>query len=831
MIERGRRLGRQDLEDLLEGAALLGSGGGGPRWVGVQIIDAIEKAGTWPRLIQPQDLDDDAWAAGTASLALPTAVKSSDPFPWQLSQQAFLALEGACGHHLDAVLPIALGPGNALLPAMVAAALDRPLVDVAAAPRACPFLAGYSYAQLPGPLLAACTMPGQPAQVFDTPGPMALQQILLNQVLGPGSPGVAALALFAMTGETLRGTLPTGPEGPKIGVAYNYGLSRAMALGKAIRAARNDGRDPVDAACRALGGRVLFRAHQASDQPTRSGSSALTFTSLDGRSQLLVYHLAENLMAWREGDLAPVAMGPDIITYLTADGLTFTNDADDLAAVAGKELVVISAPVPGAWRAPPFVFGWGAGIAATTGYAGAFVPVPPRDAAKAKVAPNMRDELVHLLCEASEMEHFICCQYLYAAFSLKQGEAEGLDWREAMHTRDWAQLLFLVARQEMEHLGLASNLLTSIGGAPHFARPNFPQNRRYAELPFELVPFSEAMLQRFICLERPLDAPWHEACGPFREPPRPGDVLPAGPEFASEVKESLAALYDKIRQLILDFPGDDAALFIGPPNAQIDGNLLHVNFPRPGALGGIWDVTLFDINDRTTALRAIDLIVEQGEGGSGTEEYTHYRWYREMLGQLQDARARNPAFEPARALVANPVLVRHADTAKGETLITNPAARDVLDLFNGAYEALLLLMYRLYGHPEMDTNQVTAFAYTMFPMMTQVIRPLAEILTALPAFDTLSPARAGPSFEITGTIALLPHTGAALQVLTEKLSALSTCAIELGQRDDLPNRLTSIGQNLLIMASKFASIAAGTYPPDLLVPGVQHYYTQTGSSN
>ena len=58
-------------------------------------------------------------------------------------------------------------------------------------------------------------------------------------------------------------------------------------------------------------------------------------------------------------------------------------------------------------------------------------------------------------------------------------------------------------------------------------------------------------------------------------------------------------------------------------------------------------------------------------------------------------------------------------------------------------------------------------------------------------------------------------------------------AIDLGTRSDLPARLGTIGQNLLIMANKFGMVAAGTYPPELLVPGVAHYYTNTtpGSSS
>ena len=37
-----------------------------------------------------------------------------------------------------------------------------------------------------------------------------------------------------------------------------------------------------------------------------------------------------------------------------------------------------------------------------------------------------REALIYMLCEAAELEHGIMCQYLYAAFSLKQSAGEGL---------------------------------------------------------------------------------------------------------------------------------------------------------------------------------------------------------------------------------------------------------------------------------------------------------------------------------------------------------------------------------------------------------------------
>src|ERR1700743_1054500 len=46
-----------------------------------------------------------------------------------------------------------------------------------------------------------------------------------------------------------------------------------------------------------------------------------------------------------------------------------------------------------------------------------------------------REALIFMLCEAAELEHGIMCQYLYAAFSLKQNEGEDLTAAELAKTR------------------------------------------------------------------------------------------------------------------------------------------------------------------------------------------------------------------------------------------------------------------------------------------------------------------------------------------------------------------------------------------------------------
>src|SRR5579864_774285 len=85
-----------------------------------------------------------------------------------------------------------------------------------------------------------------------------------------------------------------------------------------------------------------------------------------------------------------------------------------------------------------------------------------------------REALIYMLCEAAELEHGIMCQYLFAAFSLKQREDEGLTTSELAAVNRWRSAISHVATEEMLHLALVHNLLSAVGAAPHFARPNLP---------------------------------------------------------------------------------------------------------------------------------------------------------------------------------------------------------------------------------------------------------------------------------------------------------------------------------------------------------------------
>lgn len=87
-------------------------------------------------------------------------------------------------------------------------------------------------------------------------------------------------------------------------------------------------------------------------------------------------------------------------------------------------------------------------------------------------APS-REQLIHSLYEAAELERNLMCTYLYAAFSLKAA-GEGLSASEAEAVGRWRRVTIDVAIEEMGHLTAVWNITAALGGQPRFGRANFP---------------------------------------------------------------------------------------------------------------------------------------------------------------------------------------------------------------------------------------------------------------------------------------------------------------------------------------------------------------------
>jgi nitrite reductase/ring-hydroxylating ferredoxin subunit len=305
-----------------------------------------------------------------------------------------------------------------------------------------------------------------------------------------------------------------------------------------------------------------------------------------------------------------------------------------------------------------------------------------------------REDVWWLLSEAAQLEHMLMCQYLFAAFSLKQGPEEGLTAEQAQVVARWRQTLRGIAVQEMLHLALVSNLMTAIGAAPTFGRPNFTQSSGYflSPIQLDLLPFGEQALLHFLYLERPegmegQDASSFVPTAPPRDPLEADEMMPRGQEYAT-IGHLYRGIGDGIRALVERL--GEQAVFVGSPRAQATPELFH----WPG---------LIAVTDLNSASAAVELIIEQGEGCTGDWRQAHYGRYLAMWQEYQELRAHDPSFQPSRPVLA--AFSRQPfDIQTPARIITDPRTRQVASLTALAYELVLQTLNRSSHTPTRPSN-------------------------------------------------------------------------------------------------------------------------------
>ena len=376
-----------------------------------------------------------------------------------------------------------------------------------------------------------------------------------------------------------------------------------------------------------------------------------------------------------------------------------------------------------------------------------------------------REELMFLLTEAAQIEHLAICEYLYMAFSMKLEPSDGLTAQQTEAVQRWERVLSGIAAQEMLHLTLVNNLLTAIGGCPYFGRPFFPIMIKYFTPPMamRLIPFGMEALKHTLFFERPegvkvSDVPEDVAFAYGLMPSQydADDIVPAA-VAVSTIEGLYHGVQDGLRMLV-DKCGE-GGVFIGPPRAQATQEYFG------------WK-ELVPVTNLESALAAVEVIVEQGEGGKGVHRAeSHFGRIARITAEFMRFEHADPSFNPARPVA--PALVRPLSAEPGAVLISNPATRAVAELFDASYEVLLQFLTRFFIHSHETDAMLHALADAAVDMMFGAIRPLGRLMTRLPVGDHQPGMTAGPAFEVYPTSYILPHHYAAWYVMQERLDEMA----------------------------------------------------------
>jgi len=360
-----RVLKKENLLDVVVGATLLGAGGGGSPEDGIRLVEKIFNVAQGVKLVSPDEVGDNEYVAMVAGIGAPRAVKEKGfdveaVYAYEALERIYLMT----GIKLSYLMPGEIGGFNMITPMYVSASKDVPMVDCDGNGRAVPELATglYPIYEIPAsPLVLADrdgnVVIGYPHEPMDT---AACEKIARSFAVASGMS--AAFATWVVNGRKIRESLVLGS------------ISKCESIGKAIREAVKEGRDPVKEALKVTGGQELIRG-KISEISTKTvegfdfGKTVVDGTGEYSGKQLVINFKNENMIAWEKGE--PVAMVPDLICLMTIDGKTLTNADTE----KDMEIAVIAIPADEKWKSHPKGFEVWRHILEKIGYTGSYKPI------------------------------------------------------------------------------------------------------------------------------------------------------------------------------------------------------------------------------------------------------------------------------------------------------------------------------------------------------------------------------------------------------------------------------------------------------------------------
>ena len=309
-------------------------------------------------------------------------------------------------------------------------------------------------------------------------------------------------------------------------------------------------------------------------------------------------------------------------------------------------------------------------------------------------------DLHGLLQKAIELEHSTIPPYLTAMFSLKPGK-----------NREIWGIIHSVVLEEMLHMTIASNILIALGGKPDFIHKAFvpdypgplPMNIACEDpnddtcLTVGLSGYSKTQVHNvFMAIERPESPLEYEV----KEVQLDQMILGAEAKVEAPYFATIGAFYEAIKKKLTEMGLDEL------PGAD-----------RPQVIPSKYysEEDIFQIRTLDDAIRAIDIIVEQGEGtDEGTEggspldpdgELAHYYRFSELYYGRRLVKDKEA---PGGYSYSGPVFPFEVDglwnlqpNTKSADLPPNSEQRRQADQFNFAYKKLLFTLHQAFnGEPD-----------------------------------------------------------------------------------------------------------------------------------
>lgn len=306
-------LNRNDLEDIVIGATVLGAGGGGPVYTGRIIGSQAIKDGKI-RLLKLKELKDDANVVVSFGMGSPVVHKERW-LDYDLVR-ALHALEKYLGTSMTAISAFEQGGCNTPLAMYTAANTGLPILDGDGVGRAVPELQMTTFDLNK---ISIC-----PMAVADAKSRAAILEVesareaeALARAIAVEYGGLAGVAAYPMTGRQAKRTIVPNT------------VSLACKIGHALRTAKEKGDDFYSVLSEVTKAKLLFRGSVSSVESRTVKGFDFGTTIILGEDEfedkkLRIDFKNENMIAWM--NRKPIVMVPDLISVVDdVSGEPLTN--------------------------------------------------------------------------------------------------------------------------------------------------------------------------------------------------------------------------------------------------------------------------------------------------------------------------------------------------------------------------------------------------------------------------------------------------------------------------------------------------------------------------
>lgn len=333
-----RRIGVKEIEDMALGATVLGAGGGGDPYVGkLMAIEAVKRYGDI-ELITPDEVPDDALIAPSSMMGAPTIMvekicSGHEPM------STYDALVRELGQDLYAILAIEAGGVNSMVPFILGATRQIPVIDAD--------MMGRAFPEMQMTTFGLGGISGTPMVLADEKG----NTVTIRAIDNMWMERISRNATSVMGGYTILASYScTGAEMKKFCIPNT--VTQCEDIGRVIREARAAHEDPVEAVLAETKGHRLFHGkvvdvERKTDGMFVRGQANIVGLDEDKGSELIIKFQNENIIALRDGE--PVCTAPDLICSLDVEtGYPVTTEGMKY----GARVIVVGLPCAPQWRTP-----------------------------------------------------------------------------------------------------------------------------------------------------------------------------------------------------------------------------------------------------------------------------------------------------------------------------------------------------------------------------------------------------------------------------------------------------------------------------------------------